>query len=90
MRRWWRQPVVTVDVMEAARDEYLDRLRSAYARDAVTLGQLERLTAHVLAGGHLGRRFEALDDPDPRSALAARLRRGGGLVVVDYSERRWR
>lgn len=82
--------MVTVDVMQAARDEYLDRLRNAYGRDAITLGQLERLTAHVLADGHLGPRFEPLADPDPRSALAARLRRGAGPVVVDYSERRWR
>jgi hypothetical protein len=96
MRGWWRQPVVTVDVMQAARDEDLDRLRNAYARDAVTLGDLERLTEHVLNGGHLSLRFEALADPDPRSSLAAVLRRGGGnenpvrTVVVDYSDRRWR
>jgi hypothetical protein len=82
--------VVTVDVMDAARDDYLRRLRHAYATDRITVDELDALTGHVLDGGHLTRRLEAVADPDPRSSLAAVLRRGGGRVVVDYSERRWR
>lgn len=71
---WRKQPTPSLE--ESASEEYLRRIRHAYATDAIDADRLELLTAHVVAGGHLGRRLEPRVDPEPGSGLAAALRRG--------------
>lgn len=85
---WKAKPAPSL--MEAAQDRYLERLEHAYRTDAITAEELDVLTGHVVAGGHLGRRLEPLDAPPAGSALAAAFRRGyagasnaGAPVVLD-------
>jgi hypothetical protein len=63
-----------------AEGHYLGRIWRAYNAGRIDGPELERLTGHVVAGGHLDEYLRPTDQPAPGTALAAeheRERRNG-------------